>query len=258
MWVYLRPHRLQGNRQLYLAALNCDSLKARECFVLWRENLDPGTLNYLEHKLVGIAAARHLATCERNKFDGILSNIQRQNNLRAHSAHHSLETLLTALKPIQFQALGETLEYLKKQSREALTLDHLELAVTEADFLNVVKVLPDLGYEPVSAIRSARLRAKFVGVFRHRTFPHQLRIQSLHGVQSTQTVNSHYENLVYPDYCFWTRFYQSRRSSLLARRDQILFDVCILNEELTDVEFSKLVSGLPLWPRKMVRSILGY
>ena len=227
MRAFLVPHRLLAPKGLYVAALHCDDAVARAAFVTWLDRLNADAVPYLQHKVIGLIAARFEADIAAHRQGGVIQNIARQGRLRGHANLAILRKTLRhkAVAGLGLVAFGELREWLVSPPDLPRDCDVLELAGDRGGWTAAIGALTDA----VWAIRSVRRMTlpgrTPVAILGQPASPLTLRLLGVGVAPADQTAFAGYPGLSGMTEAAHIGFMGSRRSCLLRRRDQFLFDI---------------------------------
>lgn len=257
MRAFLAPQALLTSEERYVSALHSGSV-ARSALQKWLSRFDPELLPFREHKLVGIAATRFPEDFARATCAGVLANVARQARLRAHASFSQLAWLLERdeFANTLVVAVGETHERVALGRKADSHLETLELAVRDRDLDDFLVALRSSGF--VSDHPPRRAWGRRARVCLSRSASTGLLVRTL-GLAVLPEIGDQCEDIARLRVMTprgHARFMRSRLSGLLARRDQVVFDLYWLRAAGGDI--GELVPRLvrPLF-RRQALAVLG-
>ena len=227
MRAFLAPQALLISEEIYIAALHSSESVARPALQKWLSKFDPELLPFQGHKLLGIAATRFPEELSRSTYAGVLANVARQARLRTHAAFAQLARLLERdefadTSPV---AVGETHERVALAGHANSHLETLELAVRDRDLDGFLAALRSSGFESDYPPRTAWGRRARISISKSASTGLHLRVLGLAVLPDTSDRFGEIGRLRIMTPQGHARFMRSRLSGLLARRDQVLFDL---------------------------------
>ncbi len=261
MRAYLFPHRLLAPKGLYVAALHCNDAVARAACANWLDRLDVGAVPYLQHKLIGMIANRFAADIAAHTHGGVIRNIARQGRLRGHANLGNLRKMLMdpAVAGLGLVAVGELRDWVLSAPDCPGDCDVLELAVDQGGWTKATSALLNAGW--VISAPQHRLfdYPRSVVLFGQPAGPATLRLSALALARAQTCPIVGYPGLNVMTMAAHTGFLQSRKASLLRRRDQVLFTIHCARQmaKATGGAIDMETRHLPWMFRTTGRQILG-
>lgn len=254
MKTYLFPHRLLTDQNVYIAALNCDPQKAHAAFHHWVGTLDPDTITYAQHKLVGYIADRFSNALTTSPLRGVFQNIQRHTRLRSHAYVFAMTDLLgmPQLDTFDIVAVGGTRAMLHAEPDLNCTFDGVEWAVSKERFFDFLVALKAAGLTHTGTVRHAIGREAISTTFEGKTKT-QFRILGLDTLPSTIQISRAFPKLFEFDEQAHNTYVGSKKASLTLRRDQFVFDLY----QTRSKNISSHLSAYPRRVRALAIKVLG-
>ncbi|MBJ6989243.1 hypothetical protein [Devosia sp. MC521] len=228
MRAYLHPNVLLADQTYYKAALHRDDVTARACFDLWLDRFDAEKIVFNEHKLLALAARRFPDMAARSAHSGVIANITRQANLRAHVANAELTRLTSnpSISRFSLVPIGETHHRLKLAATDHTHMESIELAVKHAALRAIVVALSGIGYELICPIKQAPWQPACLAILQSRTYPTlSVRVVGLRKLPEHVPIPDHFQLGCIMTAEGYRDFMSSRHVRLLRRRDQLVFDM---------------------------------
>jgi hypothetical protein len=258
---FLFPHQIVAPEIVYIAAVHRDEDSACAAFEQWIGPLDVGTIAYHHHKPIGLITARFDHHLDRFPSGGVLRNVARQGRLRAHANLDALRRLLAqdGVGAIGLVAMGGLRERLLAPAGVAGDVDALEFYVPFARWQAALETLAAAGWHPVSPPQSARGRHAMVAHLRQVTAQTPMRLLGFGAMPVGLLPVAGHDGLQVMSDAAHIGFVQSRRASLLLRRDQALFDIFVARHRAGSAGQGGVIdiAHLPWMFRRRAARILG-
>lgn len=246
MRAYLQPNVLLADQIYYKAALHRDDETARAYFDLWLDRFDAEKVVFNEHKLLAIAAGRFPDMAARNAHSGVIANITRQANLRAHVANAEFTRLTStpSIRRFTLVPVGETHHRLKLAGTDQAHMESIELAVKYTDLRAIVVALCGVGYELICPIKQAPWQPDCLAILKSSTYSTlSVRLVGLRKLPEHIPAADNVQLGSIMTAAGYREFMSSRHVRLLRRRDQLVFDMADL---LSNTAPSSLARPTPI------------
>ena len=227
MHAFFFPHQLLAPINLYISALHRNPLTAHAAFETWINQLDIGKIDFVQHKLIGLVAARHANALVDHNHAGVLLNIRRHGRLRAHSNLSILRNFLNTpgVSDLGLIAIGEIRECLFAGLSDIGDLDTFELAISATQLNAALEGLPIAGWEIQHPPIRPRGRNVSLINFYNPLLKVFLKIIAIDHPSTDNQPFTNYKGISVLTDASHSSFMRSRAAGLLARRDQFLFDI---------------------------------